>query len=230
MSQLPSKWMCGNCTPWQAALKVLNELESDILLAGGNYKVVRTEVRYRLSELLPEFGIANRRYFISAVIHEMCVISGFRLVSEAYAIEDVAEYNNAIRRQAASIAGPYTKQVPEGSVETPEGYVSLPETTVTLDPLNTTTVAWARQQGKTFIYNKEKQMALNNTKLIETRTFINGVDASTLSDDQIFQVIAKVENDIKELENIENKPTKLIKKIEKAHKGIEKVLRYVDAR
>lgn len=70
----------------------------------------------------------------------------------------------------------------------------------------------------------------NTTKLIEKKTFINGVDASTLTDDQIFNVIKQAEAEIEGLELINNKPEKLGKKIAKLQKAIEKVRQYVDER
>lgn len=70
----------------------------------------------------------------------------------------------------------------------------------------------------------------NTPKLIEKKTFINGVDASTLTDDQIFSVIKQAEAEIEGLELINNKPEKLGKKIAKLQKAIEKVRQYVDER
>lgn len=77
---------------------------------------------------------------------------------------------------------------------------------------------------------KEIQMTIKNATLIEKRTFINGVDASTMSDDDIFQVIAKAESEAQNLETILDKPEKLIKKIAGMCKAIAKVKQYVDNR
>lgn len=80
--------------------------------------------------------------------------------------------------------------------------------------------------------SKENQiMAINETKkLFEKRVYIRGVDASTLNDDQIFTIIEEAEHEAERMSQIQNKPQKLGKKIEKICRDIEKIKEYVDNR
>lgn len=77
---------------------------------------------------------------------------------------------------------------------------------------------------------KETTMLKTNTKLFKKIVMINGIDASTMSDDEIFGVIATVEAQIRDLDSIDTKPSKLGKKIEKMHKDLAKIRAYVDNR
>ena len=65
---------------------------------------------------------------------------------------------------------------------------------------------------------------------IETKTFINGIDASTLDDAAIFQRIAKLEQEIDKLRSIRAGSTKLVAAINKLEGGVADLVRYVDAR
>lgn len=77
---------------------------------------------------------------------------------------------------------------------------------------------------------KEPIMAINSNKAVENITYIYGVDAANVTDDQIFQHIANRELEIKSLEVIENKPKKLAAKIEALHAEIKILVDFVDAR
>ncbi len=68
------------------------------------------------------------------------------------------------------------------------------------------------------------------TVTIETRTFINGVDASSLSDDQIFGEIAKIEKKIDTLKAVKTISKKLQKTIDEQQALAQKLADYVDAR
>lgn len=65
---------------------------------------------------------------------------------------------------------------------------------------------------------------------IETKTFINGIDASTLDDAAIFQRIAKLEQEIDKLRSIRAGSTKLVAAINKLEGDVADLVRYVDAR
>jgi len=81
------------------------------------------------------------------------------------------------------------------------------------------------------VHTQENEMsAQETTKIIEEITLINGVNATSLSDDQIFDLIAKLETKAKVLNNIENKPQKLIAKICYINEDIAKLVAFVDAR
>lgn len=76
---------------------------------------------------------------------------------------------------------------------------------------------------------KEHEMTQNAAN-IETKTVIRGQDAATLSDDQIFSLIGKLEQEAEGLGKIQNKPKKLGAKIEAIHDDIKKLVEYVDGR
>lgn len=64
---------------------------------------------------------------------------------------------------------------------------------------------------------------------ITTKTLINGVDISTMSDSQVYDLIADQEAKIKELEKIEAKPKKLTAEIAKRQAGIAALVAHLDA-
>lgn len=68
------------------------------------------------------------------------------------------------------------------------------------------------------------------TKVIEGIILINGTNATELSDDQIFGLIAKLEDKATSLSNIAHKPKKLLAKIDEINADIIKLVEYVDAR
>ena len=74
--------------------------------------------------------------------------------------------------------------------------------------------------------------ATNPALAVETvsKTFIFGRDIDTLSDSDIFTIIANLENEIKSLDAIENKPVKLGKKIEALREDIANIKMVVDSR
>ncbi len=65
---------------------------------------------------------------------------------------------------------------------------------------------------------------------IETKTFIEGIDAANMSDEQIFKKIASLEISIKTWGAIENKPKKLDAMIEQTKADIKALVSYVDGR
>ncbi len=67
-------------------------------------------------------------------------------------------------------------------------------------------------------------------KNIETKTFIRGVEASSMSDAEIFKQIGKLELEAKQLETIQNKPHKLLSAIADLNKDIAALVAYVDGR
>lgn len=76
-----------------------------------------------------------------------------------------------------------------------------------------------------------KEQTMNaNAPTIETKTFIAGVEAKDLSDDDIFKKIAQLEQLAESLSKIQNKPKKLAAKIDGIHADIKKLVEYVDGR
>lgn len=65
---------------------------------------------------------------------------------------------------------------------------------------------------------------------IEHKTFIGGVDAARLSDEQIFERIARIEKQIADYDRIVNKPAKLKKVMDKLAADIDALGKYVDER
>ena len=70
----------------------------------------------------------------------------------------------------------------------------------------------------------------DNTPTIETKTFIQGEDASNMTDAQIFNRIAKLEDEIDKLSKIKNQPKKLQALIQTKQDDINKLIEFVDAR
>ena len=71
---------------------------------------------------------------------------------------------------------------------------------------------------------------LEQHPVIETRTFIDGSDGAYMADEAIFNRIAQLEDAIKKLELISNKPKKLLAQIEKHKQDITALVTYVDSR
>lgn len=69
-----------------------------------------------------------------------------------------------------------------------------------------------------------------NTPNIETKTFISGTAASTMTDAQIFARIAKLEESIETLNKIKAKPKKLVALVNQTQADIDKLVEYVDSR
>jgi hypothetical protein len=75
-----------------------------------------------------------------------------------------------------------------------------------------------------------KEPTMNTAPNIETKTFINGTDASAMTDAQIFSKIATLEAEHNRLDTIKAKPTKLVKVMEQITADIAALVTYVDGR
>ena len=76
----------------------------------------------------------------------------------------------------------------------------------------------------------KKENIMAKAVTIETKTFINDIDAATLTDEQIFMKIAELENVIKAYGGIANKPKKLLATIARLENNIKELVVYVDNR
>ena len=70
----------------------------------------------------------------------------------------------------------------------------------------------------------------NDVPAIETKIFIFGTDASTMSDDQIVDRIFDIERQIETLQSVKNKPKKLVAKLNAMQDDIKALVEYVDSR
>lgn len=70
----------------------------------------------------------------------------------------------------------------------------------------------------------------NNTATIETKTFILGRDASTMTDIEIFNLIAKTEADLCKLKGIQTKSSKLAAHIARVESDLGHLAEYLDSR
>lgn len=79
--------------------------------------------------------------------------------------------------------------------------------------------------------NSLTQKETTMSKIIEvtTKTLVNGIDVSTLTNAQVFDLIAEQENAIKKLEGIDAKPKLLVKEIEDRKAGIAALVGYLDS-
>ena len=75
----------------------------------------------------------------------------------------------------------------------------------------------------------EKEPAMT-AKLIENKVYINGTDATGLSDKEIFVLIAKTEVEIDKMKAIKTSSKKLAAAIDKLQEDVVKLATYVDER
>ena len=75
----------------------------------------------------------------------------------------------------------------------------------------------------------EKEIIMSNAN-IENKVFIQGKDATEMTDAQIFSLIAKLEGEQDKLSQIKNKPKKLVAAIHALTLDIEMLVEYVDGR
>lgn len=93
-----------------------------------------------------------------------------------------------------------------------------------VDPISTTPRAPSHQPPNT---KEEPTMSKN---LIESKVFVNGVDATSMSDTEIFSLLAKTEVEIAKLEAIKTPSKKLGDAIAKLKTDVAKLAEYVDSR
>lgn len=98
---------------------------------------------------------------------------------------------------------------------------------VRYDPFTNT---YTRRQTKPKALPTQPEEPTMTHATIETKTFIEGIDAANMSDEQIFKKIANLENSIKAWSAIENKPKKLDALIEQTKADIKALVAYVDGR
>lgn len=205
------QWNLGTITAKEAAVEVVdwaNTLPEHQNALGQTCHVnFRAFVRHAARRLYPsEWGTGgNYRHFSSALAYEIKALVGGDPLTEVpiWAKQDATEYEAYLASQTPVDINEWAK------AHSNSQYNAFPTKS-----------------------NQENHMSLKatQTKLIETRVFIKGVDASTMSDDAIFQAIAEAELEIDRLEQINNKPEKLGRKITKLCKAIAKVKAYVDNR
>lgn len=76
---------------------------------------------------------------------------------------------------------------------------------------------------------KEMTMTITHPAIV-TRTFIFGVESSSVGDDEIFDKIAELETQAEALNKTKNKPKKLQAKIDSIMEDIKKLVEFVDGR
>ena len=75
-----------------------------------------------------------------------------------------------------------------------------------------------------------KEITMTKTAIkITTKTFANGVDLSTMSDSEVFDMIAAQEAEIKKLQSIETKPNRLVAEIADRQAGIFALVAHLDS-
>ena len=94
-------------------------------------------------------------------------------------------------------------------------------------PLAEDTAAVNEAINQTETIQKEPAMT---AKLIENKVYINGTDATGLSDKEIFVLIAKTEVEIDKMKAIKTPSKKLAAAIDKLQKDVVKLAIYVDER
>ena len=94
-------------------------------------------------------------------------------------------------------------------------------------PLAEDTAAVSETINQTETTQKEPAMT---AKLIENKVYINGTDATGLSDKEIFVLIAKTEAEIDKMKAIKTPSKKLAAAIDKLQEDVVKLATYVDER
>ena len=94
-------------------------------------------------------------------------------------------------------------------------------------PLAEDTAAVNEAINQTETIQKEPAMT---AKLIENKVYINGTDATGLSDKEIFVLIAKTEAEIDKMKAIKTPSKKLAAAIDKLQEDVVKLATYVDER
>ena len=94
-------------------------------------------------------------------------------------------------------------------------------------PLAEDTAAVNETINQTETIQKEPAMT---AKLIENKVYINGTDATGLSDKEIFVLIAKTEAEIDKMKAIKTPSKKLAAAIDKLQEDVVKLATYVDER
>lgn len=77
-----------------------------------------------------------------------------------------------------------------------------------------------------------QETLMNKTDIIkiETKTFVNGVDVTTMDDSEVYSLIRAQEALIEDLDKIKTKPKKLVAEIEKRKAGIQALVDYLDSK
>lgn len=85
-----------------------------------------------------------------------------------------------------------------------------------------------RYTNEVQVYNLEEIEMTN--KPVENITLIYGKDSRFVTDDAIFEYIKNIEDEIRRLNNINNQPVKLKKKIESLKESVQDLVKVVDNR
>ena len=75
-----------------------------------------------------------------------------------------------------------------------------------------------------------KKESTMSKQLIESKVFVNGIDATGMADAEIFRLIAKTEGEIEKLRAIKTASKKLSGAISKLEADVIKLAEYVDSR
>ena len=75
-----------------------------------------------------------------------------------------------------------------------------------------------------------KKESTMSKQLIESKVFVNGIDATDMADAEIFRLIAKTEDEIAKLRAIKTASKKLSGAISKLEADVTKLAEYVDSR
>jgi hypothetical protein len=76
----------------------------------------------------------------------------------------------------------------------------------------------------------DKEIPMSSTNFIQTKTFVNGVDISTMSDEAVYGLIGSMEKQIKSYDELGAKPASLVKKIETIKSNIAALVKLIDER
>ena len=125
------------------------------------------------------------------------------------------------------VAGYDLKRISETLMRPADGVISKLERCeyIRYDPTN----SCYRVTNPTQPVTTKKEPTMSK-QLIESKVFVNGIDATDMADDEIFRLIAKTEDEIAKLRTIKTVSKKLSGAISKLEANVVKLAEYVDSR
>ena len=154
-----------------------------------------------------------------------------RLPTELSSLRELFQEGRSLQEMCEMLerpaTGTLTKLVGVGCLRRETDTRSYRSTYYCRMPLAEDTAAVNETINQTETIQKETTMT---AKLIENKVYINGTDATGLSDKEIFVLIAKTEAEIDKMKAIKTPSKKLAAAIDKLQEDVVKLATYVDER
>ena len=86
------------------------------------------------------------------------------------------------------------------------------------------------ENNRKYLVKPQKEIQMAFQIKVETKTFINGYDAVSLTDDALLSMIANAERELESIDKIINKPKMLVQRKEDLQKGIMQIVNIMDSK